>query len=156
MDKFELIKRGTQEIVDESEVKKLLKSKKTPVVYVGYAPTGLLHVGHFIPMVKLIDFLKDTGVAPVYTEEVTKTSVGIRDSTESQEEKDELFKEAVEVVCRYKRASSSLLQRSLKVGYARAARILDQLERAGIVGPHEGSKPRELLIKKPEDFFKNS
>lgn len=55
--------------------------------------------------------------------------------------------EAQQIVVQYDRASASLLQRRLKVGYARAARILDQLEAAGIVGRAEGSKPREVLIR---------
>ncbi|MBU3957225.1 DNA translocase FtsK [Patescibacteria group bacterium] len=102
---------------------------------------------------KLINFLRKTGVAPQYTEEVTKTParVGIRPGEE--EERDELFEDAMRTVCRYERASASLLQRRLKVGYARAARIIDQLERAGIVGPAEGSKPRDVLIKNPEEYL---
>ena len=66
---------------------------------------------------------------------------------------DDLFKEAVEVVCQYDRASASLLQRRLSVGYARAARIIDQLQAAGVVSPPEGSKPRDVLISSPEDIL---
>ncbi len=58
---------------------------------------------------------------------------------------DELFKEAKEVVREYDRASASLIQRRLSIGYSRASRILDQLETAGVVGPAEGSKPREVF-----------
>ncbi|CUT03868.1 DNA translocase FtsK, partial [Candidatus Chrysopegis kryptomonas] len=61
---------------------------------------------------------------------------------------DELFDEAAKIVVRYKQASTSLLQRKLKIGYARAARIMDQLEREGIVGPPiEGNKARDVLIE---------
>jgi S-DNA-T family DNA segregation ATPase FtsK/SpoIIIE len=67
------------------------------------------------------------------------------------EEKDELFDEALRTVCQYDRASASLLQRRLSIGYARAARILDQLEAAGVVGQAEGSKPRDVLIRSPEE-----
>ncbi|MEN3039462.1 MAG: DNA translocase FtsK, partial [Candidatus Kryptonium sp.] len=64
------------------------------------------------------------------------------------DEFDELFDEAAKIVVRYKQASTSLLQRKLKIGYARAARIVDQLEREGIVGPPmEGNKAREVLIE---------
>jgi len=104
---------------------------------------------------KLIGFLRRAGVQPAYTEEVTQMqdkSVAAGPAGE-MEEKDELFEEAVRVICSYDRASASLLQRRLKVGYARAARILDQLEQMGIVGPAEASKPREVLIKNPEEFF---
>ncbi|MCL5071328.1 MAG: hypothetical protein M1308_10600 [Actinobacteria bacterium] len=61
---------------------------------------------------------------------------------------DDLLEEAKEVVSKYERASTSLLQRRLQIGYARAARILDELERAGVVGPGAGANPREVLIKK--------
>ncbi len=61
---------------------------------------------------------------------------------------DEFFEEAAKIVVRYKQASTSLLQRKLKIGYARAARIVDQLEREGIVGPPmEGNKAREVLVE---------
>ena len=62
------------------------------------------------------------------------------------EEVDELFAEAAKLVVRHDQGSTSLIQRRLKVGYARAGRIVDQLERAGIVGPPDGSKAREVLI----------
>ncbi|MCW1948853.1 MAG: DNA translocase FtsK, partial [Candidatus Shapirobacteria bacterium] len=65
---------------------------------------------------------------------------------ESLEEKDPMFDEAVKLVQDLGKASSSLMQRRLKLGYARAARVLDQLEQAGIVGPANGAKPREILI----------
>ena len=102
----------------------------------------------------LIVFLKKTGIAPVYTEEVTQVPVKARIGEEGEiEERDEFFEEAVRTICRYERASASLLQRRLKIGYARAARIIDQLERAGIVGPAEGSKPREVLIKNASEYL---
>ena len=61
-------------------------------------------------------------------------------------DRDPLFRRAAEVVIHHQQGSTSLLQRRLKVGYGRAARIVDQLEHAGIVGPPEGSKPREVLV----------
>ncbi len=59
---------------------------------------------------------------------------------------DALFKDAVRVVTQFDRASASLLQRRLRIGYARAARLMDILEERGVVGPGEGAKPREVLI----------
>ncbi len=63
-------------------------------------------------------------------------------------DQDPLFNQAVEIISQFDKASASLLQRRLKVGYARAARLLDELEAAGYVSPAEGSKPREV-VKRP-------
>jgi S-DNA-T family DNA segregation ATPase FtsK/SpoIIIE len=61
-------------------------------------------------------------------------------------DRDKLFREAAEVVIQHQLGSTSLLQRRLKVGYGRAARIIDQLQFAGILGPPDGSKPRDVLV----------
>jgi S-DNA-T family DNA segregation ATPase FtsK/SpoIIIE len=61
-------------------------------------------------------------------------------------DRDKLFREAAEVVIQHQQGSTSLLQRRLKVGYGRAARIIDQLHSAGVLGPPDGSKPRDVLI----------
>ena len=65
-------------------------------------------------------------------------------------EGDELLPAAVDVILETGQASVSMLQRRLKLGYARAARIVDEMEEKGIVGPFEGSKPRQLLITKEQ------
>ncbi|MFZ5365721.1 MAG: DNA translocase FtsK [Patescibacteria group bacterium] len=106
---------------------------------------------------RLIDFLRKKA-APAYTEEVTTMPVGVRrwGVKGEEEERDELFEEALRTVCQYERASASLLQRRLSIGYARAARILDQLEAAGVVGPGEGSKPRDVLVRNPDEFLSSS
>ena len=62
------------------------------------------------------------------------------------EDRDVLFKDAAEIIVMAQQGSASLLQRKMKLGYNRAGRIIDQLEAAGIVGPFEGSKAREVLI----------
>ena len=61
-------------------------------------------------------------------------------------DEDELYEEALEIVVSTKKASTSLLQRKLKIGYSRAARLIDMLEENGVVGPQEGSRPREILL----------
>lgn len=71
-------------------------------------------------------------------------------------EKDAFFDDAVKLVVQHDKASASLLQRRLSIGYARCARILDQLEQAGVIGPGEGSKPRDVLIKSVEEYKKIS
>ncbi len=62
-------------------------------------------------------------------------------------ERDELFEEAATIIVQYQQGSTSLLQRRLKLGYNRAGRLMDQLEAAGIVGPNQGSKARDVLVK---------
>jgi S-DNA-T family DNA segregation ATPase FtsK/SpoIIIE len=103
----------------------------------------------------LVSFLKDQGIEPQYTEEVTTMGKGASVTIAGVEgEIDDLFKDAVQVVCQYNKASSSLLQRRLSIGYARAARIMDELEAAGVVSPSEGgSKAREVLIQSADDFL---
>ena len=78
---------------------------------------------------------------PEYISEDSGTNIDI-----SIEDRDALFKEAAEVIVTAQQGSASLLQRKLKLGYNRAGRLIDQLEAAGIVGPFEGSKARQVLI----------
>lgn len=96
----------------------------------------------------IIEFIKKSQIKPQYQEEVTTIKVSVGDAGFEGSE-DELFSQAIEVICEMERASASLLQRRLKVGYARAARLLDEMERQGIVGPADGSKPRDVLIHDP-------
>jgi S-DNA-T family DNA segregation ATPase FtsK/SpoIIIE len=67
-------------------------------------------------------------------------------------ERDELFQEAARLIVRHQQGSVSLLQRRLKVGYSRAARLVDELEAAGIVGPFDGSKARDVLVESEIDL----
>lgn len=107
---------------------------------------------------KLVDWLKSKGGPVQYTEEVTTMSTIIRSGpggkqTTGSTGGDPLDDDAIRFVCQYDRASASLLQRKLSIGYARAARILDHLEELGIVGPAEGSKPRDVLVRNAEEYF---
>lgn len=105
---------------------------------------------------KVVDFFKSTQAEVHYTEEVLSqpaTAMKKGGAGGSADGRDPLFEDALRLVCQYDKASASLLQRRLSVGYARAARILDQLEMAGIIGVGEGSKPRDVLIKNPDDFL---
>ena len=106
---------------------------------------------------KLVDNLKEREVPVEYTEEVLTqplTSMkkgGMLGAT--SDGKDQLFEDALRLICQHDKASASLLQRRLSVGYARAARILDQLEEEGVIGPGEGSKPRDVLVKNPDEYL---
>jgi len=107
----------------------------------------------------LVKYLKELGIAPQYTSEVTEMPIGrIGKGTGAGmggngSDRDDLFEEAVRTVCQYDRASASLLQRRLRVGYARAARIIDELEAAGVIGVGEGSKPRDVLVRNADEFL---
>ena len=69
---------------------------------------------------------------------------------------DEMLPKAIEVVVEAQSASTTLLQRKLKLGYARAARIIDDLESSGIIGPYEGAKPRKVLVSKQQWYEMNA
>jgi len=103
----------------------------------------------------LVSYLRNQGIEPQYTEEVTSAAKAQGIIVPGFEgDVDEHFKKAVELVCQYEKASASMLQRRLSVGYARAARIMDQLETAGVVGPLDmSSKGREVLIRGPEEVL---
>lgn len=102
---------------------------------------------------RLVDWLKSRGEPVQYTEEVTTMQTIAK--PKSGAGGDALTDEAIRIVCQYDRASASLLQRKLSIGYARAARILDNLEEIGIVGPGEGSKPRDVLVRNADEYFAN-
>ncbi|MEI8061339.1 MAG: DNA translocase FtsK [Candidatus Berkelbacteria bacterium] len=96
---------------------------------------------------QLVDFLKKQG-EPEYDESILSfrpaKAIGGRGSGGSID--DDLYEEAVQVVTNSGQASASLLQRRLRVGYARAARLLDIMEQEGVIGPSNGAKPRDILI----------
>lgn len=100
---------------------------------------------------RLIDFIKTQGTGE-YNDEITRQPVNSPNSSSKNimlndgEERDSMFNDAVKLIQESGKASASLMQRRLKLGYARAARVLDELEQAGIVGPVNGAKPREILI----------
>jgi len=89
---------------------------------------------------------------PVYNETVVEEGKETGELTELEGEADEMYDEAVRIVVEMGKASTSTLQRRLRLGYGRAARLIDMMERDGIVGPADGSKPREVLKRK--DYFR--
>ncbi|MEW6749813.1 MAG: DNA translocase FtsK [Candidatus Latescibacterota bacterium] len=92
---------------------------------------------------RLVEAIKASGYSPgkvaVFTD-----GADIRASREGQ---DELFEEAVQLVVAHQQASTSFLQRRMKIGYSRSARLMDELEMAGVVGPADGAKPRQILVE---------
>ena len=104
---------------------------------------------------KVTDYLRKARL-PQYDEEVAvgrtaQAEAGLGFGLTGSETDDELYEEAKEVIIRAGKASASLLQRRLRIGYARAARLLDILEERGIVGPADGAKPRDVFIDEGED-----
>ena len=98
---------------------------------------------------RIVQFLKEQGTAS-YDESVLKIveESGQEGSDSSDGDYDEKYDEAVALVCELGQASISMVQRRFRVGYNRAARMIETMEREGIVGPADGSKPREVLVKK--------
>lgn len=99
---------------------------------------------------KVVDYVKSQGNAS-YDEDIIE-GINSEDSSVSNDsgDNDELLPRAIELVVEAGQASVSLIQRKFKVGYARAARIVDQMEARGIVGGFEGSKPRQILISRQQ------
>lgn len=93
---------------------------------------------------RITDFIRKQA-EPDYNEEVTLSEQETLEAEGFEGEQDELFDEALAIVTDMGRASTSVLQRRLSIGYGRAAKILDSMERQGFIGPAEGSKPRKVL-----------
>lgn len=92
---------------------------------------------------RVCDYLRSQA-KPQYIDAVTAEPVGSNEDVEA--DRDALFNDAAEIVVGAGKASTSMIQRHLKIGYNRAARIVDQLEAAGVIGPADGARPREVLV----------
>ena len=92
---------------------------------------------------KVVNFLKSQE-EPSYREEIFK---GAEPEAYSGPEEDELFEKAVQIVVELGQASASHLQRRLRIGYNRAGRLIDRMEQEGLIGPPQGAKPRQILMK---------
>ena len=111
---------------------------------------------------RVMEFFKKKGLPPIFKNELEENlkaelekgeidETGKRTESFFREEEDPLYEEAKKLVIRSRKASASLLQRYLRIGYARAARLIDILEEKGVVGPGEGAKPRQVYIKTEEE-----
>lgn len=101
-------------------------------------------------VVNFVKKVQESGYDQNVIEEIEKNAVAEHDKSDgdnsSDDDQDVMIPEAIKCVVEAGQASTSLLQRRLRLGYARAGRLIDQMEQMGIVGPHEGSKPRQVLI----------
>ena len=104
---------------------------------------------------KIADHLR-MQMAPQYNDEVVAQPVQLDGKggvvMDLSEGGDDKFKDAVRVVVERRKASTSMLQTRLGIGYQRAARIIEEMEERGIIGPQNGSKPRDVLISSPEEL----
>lgn len=106
---------------------------------------------------KLVEYLKARNYPVEYTEEVINQPLPLKNGkgSSASNSNDNEIEEAIRMVCQFNTASASFLQRKMSIGYAKAARILDQLEEMGIVGPGEGAKPRDVLVRNAEEYINN-
>jgi S-DNA-T family DNA segregation ATPase FtsK/SpoIIIE len=107
-------------------------------------------------VLKITDHLRMQS-APQYNDEIISQPVQLNGKGGvvmdfDHEGGDDMFRDAVAVVIQSRKASTSLLQRKLRVGYARAARIVEEMEEQGIIGPADGSRPREVLIRSMDEL----
>lgn len=100
--------------------------------------------------------IKDIEAAAAATENANQKSGGVNAPSGGGDSSDDLFEQAIQVVLEAGQASTSMLQRKLGVGYARAGRIIDELEEHGIIGEYQGSKPRAVLITKQQWLERNA
>lgn len=148
-------------ILDQQGAEKLLGNGDMLYSPIGSKPIRLQ--GAFVTDEEredIINFVKQGAEAEYSDEilaEIEKAAAAKDDKNASQEEEtsdkgdyDELLPQAVDVIFETKQASVSMLQRRLKLGYSRAARLIDQLEEVGVVGPYEGSKPRKIILTKQQ------
>jgi S-DNA-T family DNA segregation ATPase FtsK/SpoIIIE len=96
---------------------------------------------------RILKFIKDQEKTPEYEKDVFEQVVEATQTEQDEDEFDEKYDEAVALVAREKQASISMIQRKLRVGYNRAARMVEIMEREGVVGPSDGVKPRDVYVK---------
>ena len=143
-------------ILDSVGAEKLL-GKGDMLFFASGAPKPLRVQGAFVSdeeVEKIVDFVKQNGTA-TYSEDIlesieknNKTDKEIAQEADADDETDPFLMDAIETVVETGQASTSFIQRRFKVGYARAGRIIDQMEERGIISGYQGSKPREVLMSK--------
>ena len=143
-------------ILDSVGAEKLL-GKGDMLFFPSGAPKPLRVQGAFVSdeeVEKIVDFVKQNGTA-TYSEDIlesieknNKTDKEIAQEADADDETDPFLMDAIETVVETGQASTSFIQRRFKVGYARAGRIIDQMEERGIISGYQGSKPREVLMSK--------
>ena len=140
-------KTDSRTIIDTNGAENLLGNGDMLFMPPGAAKLQRIH-GAYISETELgriTEFLKQQK-KPDYDEKVTEMAV-VETAEADKEEYDEKYDEAVALISKTRQASISMIQRHLRIGYNRAARIIEVMEREGVVGPADGSKPREVLVR---------
>jgi S-DNA-T family DNA segregation ATPase FtsK/SpoIIIE len=134
-------------IIDQQGAEHLLGRGDMLFLPTGSSRLTRLHSGFITEteLNRIVAFLKKQA-KPVYDESVLKDPDEERPSWEGGGERDSMFVEAVRLVLQEGQCSITLIQRRMRLGYARAARIVDMMEQEGIIGPADGSKPRDVLV----------
>ncbi len=144
-------KVDSRTILDVNGAEKLLG--KGDMLYMNPAHAEPIRAhGAYISTVEIRSICKFLGDQEYKSPPMAAFAGSAEDAHQYDPASDALFKEAIALVIRHKQGSVSLLQRRLGIGYQRAARLIDQLEEAGIVGPYDGSKAREVLVD--EEYLK--
>jgi S-DNA-T family DNA segregation ATPase FtsK/SpoIIIE len=142
-------KVDSRTILDQMGAEKLLGSGDMLFIPPGSSELARIH-GAYVSdreIERIVDFVRKQG-KPAYDESITEYESGTADEERRGEEFDEKYDEAVALVTDLGQASVSLVQRYMKIGYNRAARIIERMEAEGIVGQSDGAKPRKVLAQK--------
>jgi S-DNA-T family DNA segregation ATPase FtsK/SpoIIIE len=141
-------KTDSRTIIDTNGAENLLGSGDMLFLPPGTAKLQRIH-GAYISeteLVRITDFMHSQ-TPPEYDEKVTEATAIDSAGSDGDEDYDEKYDEAVALISKTRQASISMIQRHLRIGYNRAARIIEMMEKEGIVGPSDGAKPREVLVR---------
>jgi DNA segregation ATPase FtsK/SpoIIIE, S-DNA-T family len=146
-------KVDSRTILDQMGAQQLLDKGDMLFIPPGSSKMMRLH-GPYVTVEETAEIVKHLKfqAQPVYNQTILEDSSEQGEQPELDQEVDEMYDEAVRIVVEMGKASTSTLQRRLRLGYGRAARLIDMMERDGIVGAADGSKPREVLKKK--DYYR--
>jgi len=142
-------KVDSRTIIDQPGAEQLLGAGDMLFIPPGTSKLSRIH-GAYVSdaeISRIVDFIK-MQAQPVYDASIEKFELEAAQTQHDDENYDEKYDEAVALVGELGQASISLVQRYMKIGYNRAARMIEQMEREGIVGPSDGAKPRKVLIRK--------
>jgi len=139
-------------IIDTVGAENLLGNGDMLLMPPGSAKLQRIHGAYIseVELARITEFLKKQK-KPEYDKSVVQAPVEDKDTT-ADEEHDERYDDAIALVTRTRQASISMIQRHLRIGYNRAARIIEMMEREGVVGPSDGVKPREVLVRSYDDM----